>query len=80
MACPFGEGFAVLNHDSGTFFVLDEVAAFLWNELASPTTPERLSAAVGAAYDAAPDQIEGDVRNFLESMIESRLIELSAAA
>ena len=80
MACELDEGLAVLHQASGTFYVLGELESFIWNLLSRPATSAEVAAAVSDVYDAPHDQIEPDVRNFLQSMIEADLIELDAAA
>lgn len=80
MACEFGDGLAILHHDSGTFFVLDEVAAYIWELLAEPASERVVAAAVEREYDANSSQIERDVRAFVSAMIDARLIETSVAA
>jgi len=80
MACEFGDGLAILHHDSGTFFVLDEVAAYIWELLAEPASERGVAAAVEREYDAPSTQVEHDVREFVSAMIDARLIETSVAA
>ena len=79
MACELGDGLALLHHASGTFFVLDEVGSFIWRRLANPVTAEDLAEAVKEAYDAAPDQVDRDVRDFVESMVVADLIDIEAS-
>lgn len=80
MACEFGDGLAILHHDSGTFFVLDEVAAYIWELLAEPASERGVAAAVEREYDAPSTEIERDVRAFVAAMIDARLIETSVTA
>lgn len=80
MACPLGEGVALLHQASGTFYTLGEIETFIWNRLSSPTTSERLAIDVGESFDAPPEQIARDVHQFLESMVDADLVELDATA
>ena len=79
MACELGDGLALLHHASGTFFVLDEVGSFIWKRLVSPATTGEIAGAVQDAYDAAPEQIECDVRTFVQSMVDARLVDIVAS-
>lgn len=76
MACAFGEGLALLHHDSGSFFILDEVGSFIWERLACPVTADAIAGAVKAEYDAAPDQVDCDVRSFVQEMLDAKLIDV----
>jgi hypothetical protein len=80
MACELDQGLALLHKASGTFYVLGELESFIWEMLSSPATSREVAAAVSDAYDAPYDQVERDVRNFLQSMIDADLLELDAAA
>ena len=43
-SAPLNEGAVLFNPQSGTFLRLNGSAAFLWDELASPSTEEELAA------------------------------------
>lgn len=79
MACEFGDGLAVLHHDSGAFFVLDDVGAFIWRLLEQPHTPSQIASKVEQSYDASADIVEQDVGAFIQTMVDSRLFEVSTA-
>ena len=78
MACELGDGLALLHHASGKFFVLDEVGSFIWKLLAVPTTTEEVAEAVKRTYDAAPEEVDRDIRDYVRSMIDARLFEAQA--
>jgi hypothetical protein len=78
MACELGEGLALLHRESGTFYILGEVEAFIWNRLSTPATHEGVAGALKDAYDGAPQDIERDVREFLQSMLEAKLCQVDA--
>lgn len=76
VTAPMGEELAMMDMDSGTYFVLDEVAAFLWEKLAEATSVSALLGAVQARYDVAPAQCEADVLPFLQRLHAKRLIRV----
>lgn len=78
MACELGDGLALLHHASGKFFVLDEVGSFIWKLLAVPVTADEVADAVKRAYDAAPEDVDRDIRDFVQSMVDTRLFEVEA--
>jgi hypothetical protein len=53
---------------------LDEVATFLWRELARPRSVEHLSRALCEEYDVEPETAEKDVRAFLALLREKGLV------
>lgn len=53
---------------------LDEVATFLWAQLASPRTAAELVAAVCADYDVDEARAAKDVRAFLDRLDEKGLL------
>lgn len=76
MACELGDGLALLHHDSGTFFTLDDVGSFIWTRLSAPATIGQITDAVTQRFDAQPQQIDGDVRAFVASMVEACLLQV----
>ena len=75
MACELGDGLALLDHDSGQFFILDEVGSFIWKLLSAPATADELAEAVKRTFDAAPEAVDEDIRDFVRDMIDARLFE-----
>jgi hypothetical protein len=76
VTAPLGEEIAMLNIDSGTYYVLDDIAAVIWASLGSPTTAARLCAILQARYDVAPRQCEADVLQFLQVLHGKGLIQI----
>jgi len=54
---------------------LNETAAFLFEQLQSDKTPEELTRLLADEYGIGPDEAESGVREFLETMAESRFLE-----
>ncbi len=63
-----GDEIAMLNIDSGSYFVLDPIAAAIWERLQAPTTPARICDDLQARYDVAPAQCQNDVLSFLRNL------------
>lgn len=78
MACELGEGLALLHQASGTFYILGEIEAFIWNRLSTAATQDEVVGAVRETYDGAPDDIERDVGQFLREMLDGELLEADA--
>lgn len=73
---PLGEEIAMLDVDSGNYYVLDDVAAAIWESLADETTCSRISATLIARYEVPPAQCEADVLKFLETLHAKGLINI----
>lgn len=53
---------------------LDEVGAFLWNEIQEPKTIEELAGAVRQEFETEGQDIEADILEFLDTGIKSQII------
>jgi hypothetical protein len=66
VAAPMGADVAMMDMDTGKYFVLHEVAAFIWERLASPATPAELCDALMQRYTVTAERCRADVLAFLE--------------
>jgi Coenzyme PQQ synthesis protein D (PqqD) len=78
VTAPMGEELAMMDMTAGTYFVLDEVAAFIWERLEGPTTVAELCSELERRYDVAPSRCEVDVLSFLESLRGKGLLRVVA--
>lgn len=65
----------ILHTESSTYFGLNAVGKFIWDELAEPHTVEELQEAIIAEFDVSPEQGRRDVDEFLGSLLEAELIK-----
>ena len=56
------------------FFVLDEVADFIWQRLDGTTTVDDLAAAVTAEFEVDPDTARHDLAAFVSELEEAGLV------
>lgn len=56
------------------FVQLNETAAFLWKQLASPRSVEDLTAALLEEFDVSKEEAEKDVTEFLEQLIRENMV------
>ena len=64
--------------DDPSLFTLDEVAAFLWDQMETYQSGSELVRKLQTVYDVAPEQAEKDVRQFLKQLQEIEAIEPQA--
>lgn len=74
LSAPLGDDVVVLHLGSGTYFGLNEVAAFVWTRL--PARGADLVEAVTDAYDAAPERVRADLEALLQNLERERLIRV----
>jgi hypothetical protein len=74
VAAPMGTDVAMMDMDSGKYFVLHEVAAFIWERLASPATPAELCDALMQRYKVTAERCRADVLPFLQQAHDKGLV------
>ena len=77
ISAPLGEEIAMLHPDSGRYFVLNGVAAAVWEQLEEATTPAALCASLVAQYDVSPAQCESEVLSLLDTLLEKEMIHIA---
>ena len=75
VTAPIGDEIAMLNIESGSYFV-DDIAAAIWDQLQAPNTPARICDALRASYDVAPSQCEADVLASLRALHAKGLLRI----
>lgn len=55
--------------DMDSIFTLNEVGAFIWEQLEEAATHSALETAVLLAYDADPQVLQADLDHFLDEMV-----------
>jgi hypothetical protein len=76
VSAPLGRELAMLNIDSGKYYVLDDVAAFVWERLAAPSTAAQLCAALQSRFEVTPAQCEADLLPFLQALHDKGLVRI----
>ena len=66
----------ILNLQSGVYYGLDAVGAFIWKQLQSPRAVADIRDAMIARYNVDAARAERDLLALLEQMRQTRLIEL----
>lgn len=64
----------MMNIESGTYYVLDEVGSYIWSCLSTPTSVTELLRALQEDYEVGPDRCEREVVPFLERISAKQLI------
>jgi hypothetical protein len=77
VSCQVDDEAALLNLQTGVYYGLDRMGAYLWSLLREPVTVRALQEHVQHEYDAAADVVATDIGKFLEEMLAAGLIELA---
>jgi hypothetical protein len=76
VTAPLGDETAMLDLASGSYYILDDIAAVIWASLQTPTTAAQLCAALQQRYDVTPSQCEADVMPFLQALHGQGLVRI----
>ena len=79
VSCAFGEGLALLDLRTGSYFTINRVGAFVWDLISAPIAVEDITRNVLDRYDADDAQCAADVQALLREMDGAKLIKLSDA-
>lgn len=74
VVCDLGEGLALLNLETSTYYSLNAVAAAAWEALQRPITHEQLTDNICRKFDVARPTCVGDMNKLLENLSEARLV------
>jgi coenzyme PQQ biosynthesis protein PqqD len=64
----------LLDLDGGHYYALDEVSGRVWDLCDGTRDVAAVIAEVCQDYDAPPEEIEADVREFLEELVSEKLV------
>jgi hypothetical protein len=71
---PLGDQVAMMDIGSGSYYVLDDIAAFIWARLERPAAVQSLLHELQARYDVAADRCAADVLPFLAHLHDKGLV------
>jgi hypothetical protein len=77
VVAPMGDELAIMDMASGTYFVLDAVAAAIWERIETPREVRSLCRQLSRHYDVAEQRCVADVLAFLRRLQDKRLVRLA---
>jgi hypothetical protein len=72
---PLDEWLVMMDIDAGKYYLLDDVASFVWTRLAAPTAVADLVAELCSRYDVTAARCEADMLPFLTQLHEKGLVQ-----
>jgi hypothetical protein len=76
VSAPMGDEIAMMDMETGTYFVLDAIAAAIWEQIEEPVRVSALCSELGSIYDVTASECEADVLPFLQSLHEKRIVRI----
>ena len=76
--CELGDGAALLDTRSGTYFGLNEVGLHLWSLVQEPCRVDRLVMSVLNHYDVEEQRAFEDIKQILARLADAGLIQISS--
>jgi len=73
VACEFGKGLALLHLKSNTYYSLNGVGAYIWQQIQEPRSVADIRNAVMARYDVGAERCKDDVEGLLKGLTEAGL-------
>jgi hypothetical protein len=70
----------MLDIERGSYYVLDDVAAFVWDRLGTPTPVRALIDGLQERYAVEPARCEADVLPFLDELVDRGLVRRATDA
>jgi hypothetical protein len=77
VSCQVDDEAALLNLQTGVYYGLDAMGAYLWALLREPVSVQTLQERVQREYNAEPATVAADVAEFLEEMLAAGLITVA---
>jgi hypothetical protein len=77
VSAPMGDELAMMDMVSGTYFVLDKVAAAIWDAIVTPVEVRALCAQLREQFDVPEGRCEADVIPFLEKLALKNLVRVA---
>ena len=77
VSCAYGDGIAILDLVSNTYFSLNDVGALVWEKIGSGATLETVLAAVTSQYEIATETCEPDIRALIADLLANNLVKVN---
>jgi coenzyme PQQ synthesis protein D (PqqD) len=76
LCCDLTEGAVILDLDSGTYYGLDDVGAFIWSLIQEPRLFSNIASAVLDEYAVEPERCAADLVELFSEMVQRNLISI----
>jgi len=77
--CDLGDGAAILDLKTGTYFSLGETGAFVWNALKGGAGRDEIAEAMAREFDVPRERTSSDLETFLDQLVRAGLVRVDPA-
>ena len=77
VSAPMGDELAMMDMVSGAYFVLDKVAAAIWESIETPVAVRELCRQLRERFEVSAARCEADVIPFLEKLALKNLVRVA---
>ena len=78
VSCDVDDEAALLNLDTGVYYGLDPMGAYIWRLLGAPISVRKLQEQIVREFNADVGVVEKDVTDFLNEMQSAGLIDVTS--
>jgi hypothetical protein len=75
--CAFGDGIAIFDTNSNSYFSMNAVGEFVWSMLDQPIALSDIVDRVAERYRIDRDHCEGDIRRLVDDLAANHLVTVS---
>ncbi|MCE6953349.1 PqqD family protein [Cereibacter sphaeroides] len=75
--CAFGDGIAIFDTNSNSYYSMNSVGEFVWSMLDRPVTLAEIVDRVAERYRIDHERCEGDIRRLVDDLAANRLVTLT---
>ncbi|SPJ25537.1 PqqD family protein [Palleronia abyssalis] len=75
VACEYGDGIAILDIASNSYYTLNPVSAVIWTALAEGCDTDEIVSRIVGEYDVSPSTCRSDTERLLDDMAQRKLVE-----
>lgn len=80
IAAETGDEIAMIDFSTGVYHHLNQTGTTIWNLLATPMSAGALADMLAAHYSSPVEAIAGELRPFLDILVEKQILERRTAA
>jgi hypothetical protein len=77
--CDLAREVAILNPESGKYFLLQAVGATVWKLIQAPRSVEDIESSLSGFYEVEPARCREDLRHLIEALVREGLVVLRRA-
>lgn len=78
VSCQLGEELVVLNTLSGAYSKINPTGAIIWEKIGHSKATNAIIEELKAEYDQSPERIEKEALDFIDTLLQKNLIQITS--